>query len=73
MEKWKIRKNIFDYSLMIISSLILIIGVYFFKFSHHFSFGEVTGLAVVLSAVTPLSASSLNFMKYVILTVMKRS
>lgn len=69
MERWKIRKNIFDYTLMTIASLILIIGVYFFKFPNHFSFGGVTGLAVVLSAVTPLSASSINFVINMLLLV----
>ena len=61
MEKWKIKKNIFDYIMMTAASVILVVGVYFFKFPNHFSFGGVTGMAVVLSAVTPLSAGSINF------------
>ena len=60
MEKWKIRRNIIEYMLMTVASLILIVGVYFFKFPNHFSFGGVTGLAVVLSAVTPVSYTHLT-------------
>ncbi len=69
MEKWRIRRNIIEYVLMTIASLILIGGVYFFKFPNHFSFGGVTGLAVVLSAMTPLSAGSLNFVINMLLLV----
>lgn len=70
MEKWKIRKNIFDYVMITIASLILIAGVYLFKFPNHFSFGGVTGMAVVLSAVTPLSAGTLNFIINMLLMVL---
>lgn len=69
MDKWKIRRNIIEYVLMTAASLILIIGVYFFKFPNNFSFGGVTGLAVVLSAVTPLSAGTLNFVINMLLLV----
>lgn len=69
MEKWKIRRNIIEYVLMTAASLILIVGVYFFKFPNNFSFGGVTGLAVVLSAVTPLSAGTLNFVINMLLLV----
>lgn len=69
MEKWKIRRNIIEYMLMTAASLILIVGVYFFKFPNNFSFGGVTGLAVVLSAVTPLSAGTLNFVINMLLLV----
>lgn len=69
MEKWKIRRNVIEYVLMTAASLILIVGVYFFKFPNNFSFGGVTGLAVVLSAVTPLSAGTLNFVINMLLLV----
>ena len=61
MEKQKIRRAVFEYVMITIASVILIVGVYLFKFPNNFSFGGVTGLAVVLSAVTPLSAGTVNF------------
>ena len=70
MKKYTIRRTIFEYALITVASLILIIGVYFFKFPNHFSFGSVTGLAVVLSAVTSLSASTLNFVINMLLLVL---
>lgn len=55
MEKCK------EFMLMTVSTIVIVIGVYFFKFPNNFSFGGVTGLAVVLAKITPLSASSINF------------
>lgn len=69
MEKWKVRRTIIDYALITAASLILVVGVYFFKFPNHFSFGGVTGMAVVLSAVTPFTAGTLNFVINMILLV----
>lgn len=43
------------------STLIIAIGVYFFKFSNNFNFGGVTGIAVLLAQILPFSASDLNF------------
>lgn len=69
MENWKIRRAVIDYMLITAASLILIVGVYFFKFPNHFSFGGVTGMAVVLSAVTPFTAGTLNFVINMLLLV----
>lgn len=69
MENWKIRRTVIDYVLITAASLILIVGVYFFKFPNHFSFGGVTGMAVVLSAVTPFTAGTLNFVINMLLLV----
>ena len=69
MEKWKVRRTIIDYALITAASLILVVGVYFFKFPNHFSFGGVTGMAVVLSAVTPFTAGTLNFVINILLLV----
>ncbi|MBU5474747.1 YitT family protein [Roseburia sp. MSJ-14] len=69
MEKWKVRRTIIDYALITAASLILVVGVYFFKFPNHFSFGGVTGMAVVLSAVTPFTAGTLNFVINMLLLV----
>ena len=47
-------KSIF---LITISITIMCIGVYYFKFPNNFTFGGVTGAAVVFAKITPLSAS----------------
>ena len=54
-------QKILEYITLTIATIILDVGVYFFKFPNNFSFGGVTGLAVVLSQVTALRASTLNF------------
>lgn len=61
MEKWKIHKIIFEYVMITVAAIILVVGVYLFKFPNNFSFGGVTGMAVVFSAVTPFSAGTINF------------
>ena len=42
---------------MTLSITIMAIGVYYFKFPNNFTFGGVTGAAVVFAKITPLSAS----------------
>lgn len=41
-----------DFILMTISIEIMVVGIYFFKFTNNFSFGGVTGLAVILGNYT---------------------
>ena len=45
-------------------------GVYVFKFPNNFSFGGVTGLAVVLGAVLPTSPGNLTFIINMLLLVL---
>ncbi len=52
-----------DFLLMTLGTVLVSIGVYFFKFPNHFSMGGVSGLAVILAPLSPwpwLSASTLN-------------
>ncbi len=42
------------------STLLVAVGVYFFKFPNNFSFGGVSGIAVVAARLLPLSASTIN-------------
>lgn len=50
-----------EYMILTVATLIMVGGVYVFKFPNNFSFGGVTGIAIVLSAVTPFSAGTINF------------
>ena len=58
--KRKVITTIEDYLVMTFATALLVIGVYIFKFPNHFSFGGVTGIAVVLTAVLPVSATMLT-------------
>lgn len=49
-----------EYTLITISTLIIVVGVYFFKFPDNFTFGGVTGLAVVLGKVLPITPATIN-------------
>lgn len=60
-DKDKIKKTATEYGLITLAAALLVVGVYFFKFPNHFSFGGVTGMAVVLSAVMPFSTGTINF------------
>ena len=50
-----------EYLILTLATLIMVVGVYVFKFPNNYSFGGVTGIAVVLSAVVPLTAGTINF------------
>lgn len=50
-------KTLKNYGLITLSTFIVAVGVYFFKFPNNFCFGGVTGGAVVIANLTPISAS----------------
>lgn len=49
----RIKKQIKDYAVMTAGTLLIAAGAYFFKFPNNFSFGGVTGIAVVLGKLMP--------------------
>ena len=48
-----VGKVIKEYALLTLGTVIMVIGIYFFKFPNNFSTGGVTGIAVVLSRYLP--------------------
>lgn len=66
-KKRLLKKGIIEYIILTFATCILVLGVYFFKFPNNFSFGGVTGIAVVLSALTPFSAATINFIVNMVL------
>lgn len=56
-----VRRTLEEYTILTVATLILVVGVYVFKFPNNFSFDGVTGLAVVLGAVIPISPGSITF------------
>ena len=57
--KWK--ETLIEYAWITFATILLVVGVYYFKFTNNFSFGGVTGVAVVLSAVFHGTASTYTF------------
>lgn len=60
IENQRIRLLV-EYGLITASIWIMVVGVYFFKFPNHFSFGGVTGFSPVVSRLTGWSASHFTF------------
>lgn len=58
-----------QYSMITVSTLLIAAGIYFFKFPNNFTFGGVTGLAVVVSSVLPVSPGTFNLAANVILLI----
>lgn len=54
-------RKIMEYGLITASIWIMVVGIYFFKFPNHFSFGGVTGFSPVVSSLTGWSASNFTF------------
>ena len=50
------KKKLNEFFLMTLGCLMLAVGVYFFKIQNNFVTGGVTGIGVILAAVTPISA-----------------
>ncbi len=66
----RLKKNAIDYLLITVSTLLVVLGVHLFKFPNNFSFGGVTGLAVVVSEVTAISPSFItNIMNAILIIV----
>ncbi|NLK26968.1 MAG: YitT family protein [Clostridiales bacterium] len=47
-----------EYAFITVGVLLVVFGVYFFKFTNNFSIGGVTGIAILLSSITKGSISS---------------
>ncbi len=64
------RQTIKEYIMITIAVIIMDIGVYVFKFPNNFSFGGVSGLAVVVTQFVPFTASQINLVINMILLVL---
>lgn len=58
-----------NFSLLTISTLIMAIGIYFFKFANNFTFGGITGIAVLVAKFLPISASDFSFVVNILLLI----
>lgn len=55
-----IRQQIKEYVILTLSTIILSVGIYLFKFPNHFSFGGVTGIAIIVAGISTVSASTVT-------------
>lgn len=51
-----------EYAVLTIATLIMVVGIYVFKFPNNFSFGGVTGIAVILAKVTSITPGTWTFL-----------
>lgn len=68
--KSPVTKNLCEYAVVTVSTLIMVFGNYFFKFPNNFAFGGITGFSTIVSALTKFSASQFTFIANMVLLVM---
>ena len=56
----KTKELLREFIILTLGTALVAVGVYFFKFPNNFSTGGVTGLAILLSAVLPISSSIIS-------------
>ena len=64
------KQDIYEYIMFTIAAAFMVIGIYFFKFPNHFSFGGVSGLSIVLGAVLPHTPGHINLVINIILLIL---
>ena len=63
------KEHLKNFALLTGSTLIMAVGIYFFKFANNFTFGGITGFAVLVAKFTPLSASDFSFIANMLLLI----
>ena len=64
-----LKQSLKTYTFITLATLLMVIGVYFFKFPNNFTFGGVTGIAVLIAKLLPISASTATFILNMLLLV----
>ncbi len=54
------KQDIYEYIMFTIASAVMVVGIYFFKFPNHFSFGGVSGISIVLAQLLPRTPGNIN-------------
>ena len=66
---FQMKEHLKNFALLTVSTLIMAVGIYFFKFANNFTFGGITGFAVLVAKFTPLSASDFSFIANMLLLI----
>ena len=64
-----VSRTLKEYFIITVAVLIMDIGIYVFKFPNNFSFGGVSGMAVVFAKCLPFTASVINLVINLVLLV----
>lgn len=65
-----ILKILMEYTILTAATMIMTIGIYFFKFPNSFSFGGVSGIAVLFANLVPFTAGQINLVLNLALIVL---
>lgn len=65
----KVKKTLLEYGMLTLGTYVMVIGIYAFKFPNNFSFGGVSGLAIVLSELLPTTPGNMTFIINMVLLV----
>lgn len=68
--KNRLGKLLGEYAIITLSTFVVAVGIYFFKFPNNFTFGGVSGLSVVIGALTQMSMGTANFIMNILLVVL---
>ena len=63
------KSKLKNFFLLTISTLIMAVGIYFFKFANNFTFGGITGIAVLVAKFLHISASDFSFVVNILLLI----
>ena len=58
------------FMLLTVSTIVMAAGIYFFKFPNNFTFGGITGLAVLVAKTGLISASDFSFLANILLLIL---
>lgn len=58
------------FGLLTFASILMAIGIYYFKFTNNFNFGGVTGISILVAKTTPLTAATFNLLLNLALLVL---
>ena len=61
------KSQLKNFVLLTLSTLVMAVGIYFFKFANNFTFGGITGLAVLVARLCPITAGDFSFIANMIL------
>ena len=63
------KQKLKHFSMLTFSTLLIAVGTYFFKFTNNFTFGGITGLAVLVARTGLISAGDFNLIMSMILLI----
>lgn len=66
----QIKRTFEEYAVLTLATLIMVFGIYVFKFPNNFSFGGVTGIAIVLSKFLPGTPGNITLMINIVLLLL---